>query len=376
MEQTPHLAILPSPGMGHLLPLVELAKQLAHHHSFNVTLIVPTTGPPPESQKKVLAALPSTINHLFLPPVHFPPDMNPEVQLFLTIPRCLSSIRDALKSLLANTDLAALIVDGFGIDAFDVARELGVPPYLFFTAGATTLSFCFYLPKLDEMFSCEYRDLPEPVEIPGCLPIHGRDLLAPVQERSGEAYKKVLYNVKRFRLAEGVLVNSFMELEEGAIKAQQEEEPGKPPVYVIGPLIGSSKESERSECLLWLDKQPDGSVLFVSFGSGGTLSHDQINELALGLEMSGQRFLWVVRSPNDKFANGAFFDSQSQNDPLVEREEIETVVTDLMKGGEGNRIRNNMKELQDAAVRALGKEGSSTKSLSKLAIQLKNQTIK
>ncbi|KAK2995905.1 hypothetical protein RJ640_028313 [Escallonia rubra] len=631
MDQTPHVALYPSPGMGHLIPLVELAKQLAHHHSFSATIIVPTTGqptnsqkavlnalpnainhlflppvdlpeninpevqiflilslslsslrdalesllattrlvalvvdpfsidafdvakmlhvspylfftssamclsfsfylpkldeevscefrdlpepveipgsvpvhgrdlldpvqdrsgepykkilhnpsnlptttasmspsssgPPPESQKAVLAALPSNINHLFLPPVHFPPDMNPEVQLFLTISRCLSSIRDALKSLLATTGFAALIVDAFGIDAFDVARELGVPPYLFFTAGATTLSFCFYLPKLDEMVSCEYRDLPEPVQIPGCFPIHGRDLLAPVQDRSGEAYKKVLYNVKRFRLAEGVLVNSFMELEEGAIKALQEEEPGKPPVYVIGPLIGSSKEPERSECLRWLDKQPDGSVLFVSFGSGGTLSYDQINELALGLEMSGQRFLWVVRSPNDKFANGAFFDPQSQNDPLgflpkgfldrtkgqglvvpswapqievlghrstggflthcgwnstletvvhgvpmivwplfaeqrmnaimltewlnvalrpnanesglVERKEIEKVVKDLMKGEEGNRIRNNLKELQDAAVRALGKEGSSTKSLSKLAIQLKNQNIK
>ncbi|KAK3042847.1 hypothetical protein RJ639_001120 [Escallonia herrerae] len=182
----------------------------------------------------------------------------------------------------------AIQSNGFGIDAFDVARELGVPPYLFFTAGAATLSFCFYLPKLDEMVSCEYRDVPEPVEIPGCFPIH------------------------------------FMELEEGAIKALQEEEPGKPPVYVIGPLIGSNKEPERSECLQRLDNQPDGSVLFVSFGSGGTLSYDQINELALGLEMSGQ--------------------SES-----VERKEIEKVVKDLMKGEEGNRIRKNMKELQDAA---------------------------
>ncbi|CAL5396868.1 unnamed protein product [Camellia sinensis] len=32
--------------------------------------------------------------------------------------------------------------------------------------------------------------------------------------------------------------------------------------------------------------------------------------------MSGQRFLWVVRSPNDKSANAAFFTAQSQNDPF------------------------------------------------------------
>ncbi|KAI8023803.1 Hydroquinone glucosyltransferase [Camellia lanceoleosa] len=109
-----------------------------------------------------------------------------------------------------------------------------------------------------------------------------------------------------------------MDLEEGAIKALQEKEPGKPPVYLIGPLIqtdSSDESQERPECLQWLDDQPSGSVLFVSFRSGGTLSHDQLNELALGLELSGQRFLWVVRSPNDKSTNAAFFTAQSQNDP-------------------------------------------------------------
>ncbi|KAL7203837.1 hypothetical protein ACSBR2_016982 [Camellia fascicularis] len=110
-----------------------------------------------------------------------------------------------------------------------------------------------------------------------------------------------------------------MDLEEGAIKALQEKEPGKSPVYLIGPLIqtdSSDESQERPECLQWLDGQPSGSVLFVSFGSGGTLSHDQLNELALGLELSGQRFLWVVRSPNDKSANAVFFTPQSQNDPF------------------------------------------------------------
>jgi hydroquinone glucosyltransferase len=36
----------------------------------------------------------------------------------------------------------------------------------------------------------------------------------------------------------------------------------------------------------------------VSFGSGGTLSQNQLNELALGLELSGQKFLWVLRAPS------------------------------------------------------------------------------
>ncbi|KAJ7951275.1 Glycosyltransferase [Quillaja saponaria] len=77
-----------------------------------------------------------------------------------------------------------------------------------------------------------------------------------------------------------------------------------------------NNEVAGSECLKWLDDQSHDSVLFVCFGSGGTLSSDQINELALGLETSEQRFLWVTRSPNDKVANASYFSAQSQEDPL------------------------------------------------------------
>jgi len=161
--------------------------------------------------------------------------------------------------------------------------------------------------------------LVEPVEVPGCVPVRGKDLLDPVQERKNDAYKWVLHHARRYRLAEGILVNSFMELEKEAIEALQKPEPGKPPVYPVGPLVqtGLSKGVEGCECLEWLDEQPSGSVLYVSFGSGGTLSHEQLIELAHGLEMSGLRFLWVVRSPNDKAANATYFStSQGGMDPL------------------------------------------------------------
>ncbi|KAF3619223.1 putative zeatin O-glucosyltransferase-like [Capsicum annuum] len=41
--------------------------------------------------------------------------------------------------------------------------------------------------------------------------------------------------------------------------------------------------------------QDVNSVIFVSFGSTTTLSQEQINELALGLEQSNHRFIWVLR---------------------------------------------------------------------------------
>ncbi|XP_031262984.1 hydroquinone glucosyltransferase-like [Pistacia vera] len=323
MAQTkvPHIAVVPTPGMGHLIPLIEFAKRVVQQHQFAVTFIIPTDGAPTKAQTSTLASLPSSINSIFLPPVTLddaPENSKIETLISLTLARSLPSLRDALKSLVANTSLVSLVVDLFGTDAFDVAKEFNLSPFIFFPSTAMALSLFLYLPTLDASVSCEYRDLPEPVNIPGCIPIHGKYLLDPVQDRKNEAYKWVLHHTKRYRMAEGIMVNSFMELEGGAIKALQEAEPGKPPVYPVGPLVkmGSSTRTDDDESLKWLDTQPRGSVLFVSFGSGGTLSSRQLNELALGLEMSEQRFLWVVRSPNDEVANATYFGVHGQNEFL------------------------------------------------------------
>lgn len=323
MDQKPHIALLPSPGMGHLIPLAEFAKRLVLTHNFSATFFIPTDGPISAAQKTLLESLtPAGISLVLLPPVTFddlPDDVRIETRISLSVTRSLPSLRHQLESLVSGHRVVALVVDLFGTDAFDLATEFNISPYIFFPSTAMALSLFFYLPELDSSVSCEYRDLPDPVKIPGCIPIHGKDLLDPVQDRKNEAYKWVLHHVKRYGLAEGVMVNSFKELEGGAIGALQEEKPGKPPVYPVGPLIqmDSCSGDDGTGCLSWLNNQPPGSVLFISFGSGGTLSCDQLHELAFGLEMSEQRFIWVVRSPSDTSANSAFFTVSSKTDPFA-----------------------------------------------------------
>ncbi|KAM3378563.1 hydroquinone glucosyltransferase [Capsicum galapagoense] len=319
--ENPHIAIFPTPGMGHLIPLVEFSKRLISQHKFSVTLILPTDGPISNAQKIFLNSLPSSMDYHLLPSVDFddlPKDVKIETRISLTVTRSLPSLREVFKKIIESKKTVALVVDLFGTDAFDVAIELKISPYIFFPSTAMSLSLFFYLQKLDEKVSCEYRDLPDPVQIPGCIPIRGKDLLDPVQDRKNEAYKWLIHHSKRYRMAEGIVANSFMELEGGALKALQEEEPGKPPVYPVGPLIqmDSGSKVDGSECMAWLDEQPRGSVLYISFGSGGTLSHEQLIELASGLEMSEQRFLWVIRCPNDKIANATYFSVQDSTNPL------------------------------------------------------------
>ncbi|PON81185.1 UDP-glucuronosyl/UDP-glucosyltransferase [Trema orientale] len=47
--------------------------------------------------------------------------------------------------------------------------------------------------------------------------------------------------------------------------------------------------------LEWLDQQEPNSVLYISFGTTTTFSNEEIKELALGLEQSGVKFIWVLR---------------------------------------------------------------------------------
>jgi hypothetical protein len=69
----------------------------------------------------------------------------------------------------------------------------------------------------------------------------------------------------------------------------------------------------------WLDRQTTGSVVYVSFGSAGSLSVEQTAELAAGLEDSGHRFLWVVRMPSLDGINFAMFigHMSDKDDPLA-----------------------------------------------------------
>ncbi|KAK5810754.1 hypothetical protein PVK06_026071 [Gossypium arboreum] len=114
--QRPHIAILPSPGMGHLIPLVEFAKRLVHQHSFTVTFVIPTDGSPSKALKSTLDSLPTFIDSVFLPPVDLsdlPPDSKIETGMISLT---------AFMSMVAGAKLVGLVVDMFGTDAFDVAN--------------------------------------------------------------------------------------------------------------------------------------------------------------------------------------------------------------------------------------------------------------
>jgi hypothetical protein len=60
---------------------------------------------------------------------------------------------------------------------------------------------------------------------------------------------------------------------------------------------GVSKDGENAT-LIWLDAQPAKSVVYVALGTEVPLHVEQVHELALGMELSGTRFLWALRKPS------------------------------------------------------------------------------
>lgn len=113
----------------------------------------------------------------------------------------------------------------------------------------------------------------------------------------------------------GLVINTSYELEPDALDALSSKGLS---LFPVGPMftIGwdnqvhndSSLFTEDRECLHWLDTHPRGTVVYASFGSIISLTKQDIQDLALGLEACGQPFLWVIRQTESGSAESALPD--------------------------------------------------------------------
>ncbi|XP_048564381.1 anthocyanidin 5,3-O-glucosyltransferase-like isoform X2 [Triticum urartu] len=311
------VVLYPGLGVGHLVPMVEVAKLfLKHGLAVTVALVEPQVESTDFSAAvaRARASNPSVAFHVLPSP---PADSNPDgaprhhvVKVIQLLAAMNAPLRDFLRSLPA---VHALVLDMFCVDAQDVAAELKLPVYYSFASAAADLAIFLNLPSKFASNTAKVKELGDSIiTFPGVPPFKASELPSEVIG-DDEALVYVLRMFERMAEAKGILINSFDSLEEPALSALNDGlcVPGRatPPVYCIGPLVSGGGDKEH-ECLRWLDAQPDQSVVFLSFGSLGTFSSKQLEEIAVGLEKSGERFLWVVRSPHSP--------DQKHGDPLLE----------------------------------------------------------
>ncbi|XP_034710734.1 LOW QUALITY PROTEIN: UDP-glycosyltransferase 88A1-like [Vitis riparia] len=308
------VVLYPSPGMGHLVSMVELGKLiLKHHPSFSIIIFIVTppynTGSTAPYIARVSSSTPSiTFHHLPPPPHHLSPldsfsSPNHETLTFELLRLNNHNVHQALVSISNNSTVSALIIDFFCTSALSVANELSIPCYYFFTSGANCLACFAYLHTIHQNTSKSFKELNTHIHIPGLPPIPASDMAKPILDRTDKAYEFFLDMSFHLPKSAGIIVNTFEVLEARALKAISDglcdPQSPTPPIFCIGPLIAADDRlgGDMPECLTWLDSQPKRSVLFLCFGSLGVFSAEQLKEIAIGLERSGQRFLWVVRSP-------------------------------------------------------------------------------
>lgn len=315
------IVFLPLPVIGHLKSTVELAKLLENEH-FTITVLlmnlpIPSLESPITSYIQSIAAANPKIRFIDLPQVdvQFDEKWSVEASISLFIDEHKPYVKAAIKtqsssSSSPSTRLSALIIDFFLTTMIDVATELGIPVYIFFTPNAASLSLLMYLPTLQVKVPCEFKDVEGEIEVPGLLPLPPEEMPLPVMNKKDEAYDWFVYHGRRFRETNGLIVNTFAELETTVLQAITDgqclpDHHPTPPVYTVGPLLAMDKkphEPQTGPLMQWLDQQPDSSVVFLCFGSMGSFPIPQIKEIAHGLEQSEHHFLWALRCrPSEQF---------------------------------------------------------------------------
>ncbi|XWS51206.1 hypothetical protein CRYUN_Cryun12cG0157100 [Craigia yunnanensis] len=305
MDRQPHALVLPFPGQGHIVPIMKLALQIAAH-GVKVTFVNTEF-----IHEKMMVSLPekaeerSLISFVSLPDgLDLEDDRADLVKLtesvHRTMPAYLEEFILKIKQSNINEQITCVIADTAVGWAHEMAKKLGLEAVAFWPSAGAGLAIALHIPQLleaglinnDGNFMTD-----EPISLAKDLPAWTNSDIGgdPVIQKL--VFEFCSFVSKYAKFFDWILSNSNYELESAALQLI-------PNILPIGPLLSSNHLSsfvgnlwpEDSSCLEWLDKQPSSSVIYVAFGSTTMVNLQKVEELALGLELTGQPFLWVVRS--------------------------------------------------------------------------------
>ncbi|PIN22167.1 UDP-glucuronosyl and UDP-glucosyl transferase [Handroanthus impetiginosus] len=282
-----NLVFIPFPVVSHLAAAVQAAKLLADRDErLSITVLV--------MKLPIDAKITSHIDNSKNFPINFV-ELPYDESNFLELMNQKGPVRDAVAKIMdgsRSTRIAGFVIDMFCTAMIDVAKELGVPTYVYFTCSPMSLRLMLHLQTLKDDLNhdfAEFEDSDFETTVPG-YNNHDIDFLG---------------LIRKFRETNGIMVNTFLEFEHEVIKSLCDDEK-IPPVYPIGPMLQDGQQhTDRNEkkqegIIKWLDVQPDSSVVFLCFGSTGCFGENQVKEIAVALERSGKRFLWSLKKPPPK----------------------------------------------------------------------------
>ncbi|MCD9642436.1 hypothetical protein HAX54_029262 [Datura stramonium] len=296
-----HVVVLPFPIQGHINPMVQFSKRLA---SKGVKVTIPII----ESVCKSMPIMDSaSIKIESIPHDEFPPDPDLLEWLRVLMSNNLTQIVEKLSD--SEYPVKVLLFDSTTTWAIDLAHQLGLKGAAFFTQSCSLSAIYYHMDPEKSKIPLDGSD----VSLPSLPLLEKDDLPSFVYE--SDVYPSLArlafsQNIN-FEGADWLFFNTFDALEMEVIDWLRT----RYTIKTIGPTVpsmyldkrlkddkeyGSSLFKPNSEtCMKWLDSREIGSVVYVSFGSLASLGEKQMEELAWGLIMSNNYFLWVVRAAEE-----------------------------------------------------------------------------
>ncbi|KAF8406111.1 hypothetical protein HHK36_008191 [Tetracentron sinense] len=304
-----HVVKFPWLAFGHIIPFFELSRRIAqrgHRISFVSTprniLRLPIFPPH-------LAPLIDLVKLTFPHHPNLPENAEATIDVPLHMVKHLKKAYDDLEGPLARfLESSApdwLIYDFAPHWLPPVAAKLGIPCVFFSIFQASTLGFLgspsVMLGIEDQRTKPEHYTVPPKwVPFPSIIAFRLHEAIRNSDNLSLDSDLHRLGSVVQG--CEVVAVRNYREYEPQWF-CLLEEELYKKPVFPVGILPraeqdgGDEKDEKWIPIREWLDKQGNGSVVYIALGSEAPLSKEEMTELALGLELSEFPFFWVLRKP-------------------------------------------------------------------------------
>ena len=313
-DQKLHIAVFPWLAFGHFLPFLHLSNhlsQLGHRISFIST---------PKNLRRLSEIIsPDLSARIAMVPLPFPsvnglpPDSAESTSelpshLVPFLKRAYDKLQFPLTEFLQNSDVNWLINDFAPHWLPPIATRLGINSVFFSIYSATTLAFAGSPEDLLRRCEKQVEDL---TEVPQWMP--------PQSKVAFRRYEVMSFHDQMdpdfsdfFRLAKViqgcrfVATRSCSELETDSLSLLQKLY--QKPVIPVGLMPSEVKDSDGDQSWdslrQWLDGKTQNSVLYIALGTEVTLSQDQMNELASGIEKSGLPFVWVVKTKDHPVITG------------------------------------------------------------------------
>ncbi|XP_023526210.1 UDP-glycosyltransferase 73C6-like [Cucurbita pepo subsp. pepo] len=298
---TPHFLLFPFMAQGHMIPMVDLAKLLAHRGAIVTIVVTPNNA---ARNHSVLSRAIDSGLQIRVVQLEFPwkegglpegcdnVDLLPSLASMSTFFKAASLLYDPSEKLFLQLHpRPASIISDMNLPwTLQLAQKFHVPRLVFYSYSV------YFLHCLQGLMT--HRD---PVEF------HKSELpRATDADLAKFGVEMMLADAQSY----GVIFNSFEEMEPKYVAKYRKARESPEKVWCVGPVSlcnddkldkaerGNKASIDQHQCIKWLDGQQPTSVVYVSLGSICNLVTAQLIELGLGLEASNKPFIWVIRKAN------------------------------------------------------------------------------